>query len=475
MGGLRNEVPDMRNLILIIIVILALACERPLPHMPILSFDFAENPHDTLKVYYRDELDFSEIPLGKLALDSCGAGELKIDLEDHTFALVELAGKFIPVLLYPGLDLHMGGSLENVPSSITFSGEGSEVHSYLADLSLIYAAHAEWKGRPFHVLDSADFFERQEQIDRETAALRSGLSEKVRNSGRLMKLLDLEAEFNALWPALNNELVRQRPMNLDISKILDQPSGLASHSMNYWMALSLYYNARIQNTIFSSYGPEETDSIEYIYPELAFERIHSLQTSDELKELLSAWIMYKSFSAGQLTPILLKTYDTWTGSYPGSKYAAAIEKKRQAIEQLESGIPAPEISGITPAGDSLRLSDLLGKVVYVKVWATWCSPCIQSFPDLDVLEAEVASNGLQILCISSEQDQDKWRRFLEGNEIAGLQMHVSTGSFREDYLIAGVPRYILIDPEGRIADPNAPSPDKQELLEEIRKLIRQNI
>ncbi|MBD2756324.1 TlpA family protein disulfide reductase [Spirosoma validum] len=61
-------------------------------------------------------------------------------------------------------------------------------------------------------------------------------------------------------------------------------------------------------------------------------------------------------------------------------YAPTIQQKYTKWQALAPGQVAPNFTGVTPDGQSVSLSDLKGKIVYVDVWATWCMPCREEFP-----------------------------------------------------------------------------------------------
>ena len=65
---------------------------------------------------------------------------------------------------------------------------------------------------------------------------------------------------------------------------------------------------------------------------------------------------------------------------------AYFERREARLDLI--GKPAPQIEGKDVDGKPVRLSDLKGKVVLVDFWATWCPPCVASFPTLRQLSRE---------------------------------------------------------------------------------------
>jgi cytochrome c biogenesis protein CcmG, thiol:disulfide interchange protein DsbE len=64
---------------------------------------------------------------------------------------------------------------------------------------------------------------------------------------------------------------------------------------------------------------------------------------------------------------------------------------------LRVGAPAPAATLVTLEGQRISSADLLGQVVILTFWATWCSPCREELPLLSDYLAHHAAGGLQIL------------------------------------------------------------------------------
>ncbi|MEO1054547.1 MAG: TlpA disulfide reductase family protein, partial [Bacteroidota bacterium] len=143
---------------------------------------------------------------------------------------------------------------------------------------------------------------------------------------------------------------------------------------------------------------------------------------------------------------------------------------------LRAGQPAPFIYGITTNGKAFSTKDLRGKIVYVDLWATWCVPCIQEFPYLSEIEEAFQNNDeIEFLAVSIDKDEDKWRAFLTNRPVPGFQVlsqdHEQQSPIGEAYQVYGIPRYLLIDRQGKIIDAMAPRPSSGKLRDAITKLL----
>jgi len=73
---------------------------------------------------------------------------------------------------------------------------------------------------------------------------------------------------------------------------------------------------------------------------------------------------------------------------------------------LSVGKPAPPLVLHTLDGRSISSRDLLGKVLILTFWATWCGPCREELPLLSAYAARHAKQGLEVLAFSLDGPDD---------------------------------------------------------------------
>ena len=464
----------MKPFSLILISVALSGCNIQNQNLFTISFDLPENQNDTVNIFFNTPIDFGRAENHIVALDSFGHGEIQLDKGTYIFTRVDIKGKIVPVFTYPSGELTITGNTSDLPNSISYSGTGDNANNYYAAVSKIYKENEFWNEQYYGELDSTEFLKRREMIQSQIEVLDAKYFGKIINSDTVIQILLMDNEYQSLFQLFNYELFRQKQMDIDVSDMLENQSFLSSHSLFHHLALELFLRKRVLGPMWNSYDIKNSDSISYIFPQLAYDEIMSLGTSDQLKELLIAKVLYSYLSSAVLTPSVDTIYDLWQKAYPNSEYDTLLYKKYQAIKTLESGTAAPEIYGITTKGDSLFLSELKGKVIYIKVWATWCAPCIKSFPDWNKLQKEFADNdSIVFLSISIDKDIDKWRDMVASRKLSGININTDSKRIREDYLIPGIPRYILIDQNGRVVDANASSPSESKIQDKIIKLLAQ--
>lgn len=99
--------------------------------------------------------------------------------------------------------------------------------------------------------------------------------------------------------------------------------------------------------------------------------------------------------------IARKVCDLAVAEHPDPGVKAYFQRRRDRIEMI--GKPAPPIEGKDVDGKAVHLADFQGKVVLVDFWASWCPPCVSSFPLLHHLAAQHKDEGFVVLGVNLDQ------------------------------------------------------------------------
>ena len=139
---------------------------------------------------------------------------------------------------------------------------------------------------------------------------------------------------------------------------------------------------------------------------------------------------------------------------------------------LSRGAPSPAFRFTDSIGNVYKQDDFKGKKVYMDVWATWCKPCIELQPAWDKLvDIYADKDSVLFVSVSMDQTKDQWLKYLKKHKLSGLLLYAGDGGWESDfainYEIKGIPRFILLDENGKILASHAPRPDEIEKLEII--------
>ena len=136
------------------------------------------------------------------------------------------------------------------------------------------------------------------------------------------------------------------------------------------------------------------------------------------------------------------------------------------------GQPAPDFSFPDINGKLVSLGDLRGKYVYIDIWATYCSPCRAEIPYLQKLEEKLKDKNIYFVSISVDTNKKAWENMVKKDQLGGIQLRCGKNpKFMDDYDISGIPRFILIDPEGRFCETHVGHPSTPGWGEHLTKLV----
>jgi cytochrome c biogenesis protein CcmG/thiol:disulfide interchange protein DsbE len=119
-------------------------------------------------------------------------------------------------------------------------------------------------------------------------------------------------------------------------------------------------------------------------------------------------------------------------------------------EPLTVGMAAPDFSLPDVEGKTVRLSDYRGKVVFLNFWATWCKPCKEEMPSMEILWDNFKSEDFVMLAISMDRVTTKKDipPFIESMKLTFPILTDSWGQTDKRYKLMGVPETYIIDQNG---------------------------
>ena len=184
-------------------------------------------------------------------------------------------------------------------------------------------------------------------------------------------------------------------------------------------------------------------------------------------------------NSGQMLGVgegLQKAYDYLIANTTQETYKEKYTESFEKLKLLAKGMPSPTFESYeNHKGGTTSLTDLKGKYTYIDVWATWCGPCLREIPSLKAVEEEYHDKNINFVSASIDKakDYDTWVSMVTDKELTGFQLMADndwSSQFAKDYQINGIPRFILVDPEGNIVSADAPRPSDPKLKELFTEL-----
>jgi len=183
----------------------------------------------------------------------------------------------------------------------------------------------------------------------------------------------------------------------------------------------------------------------------------------------------KRYPDSHFMPGIIHSIEGLTGFY--AAFYPGLNKSQSASNEIalkEDILFSPDIKFIEgeesiTAFDSL-LYQFKGKNIFVDFWASWCAPCRYEFRYADSLHHFLQANNIEMLYISTDEDESKWKNTLSQYDLKGYHFRVANQELRRELrnIVHFIPTYMIIDSTGKIIEYDAEEPHtKSKLYEQL--------
>jgi len=130
---------------------------------------------------------------------------------------------------------------------------------------------------------------------------------------------------------------------------------------------------------------------------------------------------------------------------------------------------APNFQLTSSDGRTVTLESLTGKVVLIDFWATWCGPCREALPHVKKIAKRFAGPQFQVISISLDRDDAKWREFIAQNEMTWIQYRDGSfeGPVAKTFGVSAIPATFTIDADGILQDQHVGDADIEGKLKKL--------
>lgn len=135
-------------------------------------------------------------------------------------------------------------------------------------------------------------------------------------------------------------------------------------------------------------------------------------------------------------------------------------------------VDTPKIEAIDLQGKAWTTAELLGKVVVLNFWATWCAPCKDELPTLQTLH-DISDNQTVVLTINVREPAARASRYMQSTDMTFPVISDAKGELAKRWGVTVYPTTILIAPNGQarwrvVGDVDWSGPQANAWLTELR-------
>ena len=415
----------------------------------IVSFDVNEPMVDEVVLVYHNNVSFFK-------LDESGHTEAVLKGMDAVYAKVFYGRDSKMIYLEEGDEVNVTFEGNNFKETFTFEGGNSSAVEYLNSITLTSLPDETY------ALSFSDFMQK--------------LTAKRNDAVKLLEAYGLRSSGNFL------EMEKGRIVYSYGAMVLMYPmahavmsSGDAHFPEEEYYSVVEDYMIEDENLVdldeyraFVAEGAhvldEENGHVKGIYPKTLAQmryiadRYQSQKVRENLLHYLAA--PYVDRYGTRDIQDLENIYKTYVKD---EALLADYAAKREKWDFSKPGKPSPDFKAVDIEGKEWSLKDFRGKYVYIDLWATWCNPCRREFPFLKQLKADFEDAEIVFLGLSTDGDKSKWEDMIKSGELSGVQLYIGPqSSFQKAYNVEGIPRFILLDKEGKIISNDMSRPSSEE-------------
>lgn len=138
-------------------------------------------------------------------------------------------------------------------------------------------------------------------------------------------------------------------------------------------------------------------------------------------------------------------------------------------EGVEVGNKAIDFEVELLSGEKVKLSNYLGKPIFLNFWATWCGPCVREMPDIEKIKTEYGDN-LVVLAINGGELKEDVEAFINKK---GFTFNIGineSGDILEKYDSMYIPLSVFIDKDGVIRERKVGTLSEQDMKNIVESL-----
>lgn len=128
--------------------------------------------------------------------------------------------------------------------------------------------------------------------------------------------------------------------------------------------------------------------------------------------------------------------------------------------------------------EPISMEEIVSKkqITYIDFWASWCAPCRAEIPASLNLYQTYQAKGINFVYISTDDNPNNWQKAIKqlglGEKLHFRLLDSETFRVANKFKITSIPRYVLIDKDGKVINSDAPRPSDPKIHKIFNELLK---
>lgn len=409
----------------------------------------------------------AELHLGQtthpLELDSSGKATLPLDKGQFGYATLKLGNERILLYIEPGNSFSIYIYGDHALGNARFEGKGAAKNTYLQqetlnrpqfDYELDEQAFLqqldEHIARQFHLVDSMRFDTHFSKIEKE----------RIRFS--TYSALENYPLYHA-WSTGDKEYTPDSTYLSRVKSLIIEDESLMELEEYKTGIASLVH-------LISTCNLKEYNAYKQLKAQVSYVlgNIHNRT----LKEFLISRFTYNYLTGVGIDEHTNEIVEIFNTNVQDTAYRSRFFDRYHRCLRIAQGQPSCNFTFTDKSGQAYHLKDFEGQYLFLNIWTTWGLPCQAENIAWEKLATRFKDQNIRFVSVSCDKERSTWERTIRTDSTLSLQLYMGKDeSFQDFYMIRGVPRFILIDPQGNIIGSDMPRPSDPAATRILQELL----
>ncbi|MBC8084990.1 MAG: redoxin family protein [Hymenobacter sp.] len=199
--------------------------------------------------------------------------------------------------------------------------------------------------------------------------------------------------------------------------------------------------------------------------------IAKTQLSGAARPVIMGRVLQESFRFGHVKQSAAMLAD-FRAVDTRNRYFPVLQHDFETHKAFAIGSPAPDFKLVTTTGDTIRLRDFRGKLVYLNFWRTTSGLCLRDVPYAAELARKFEGKNIVFINIALDENEGAWKQLVIGKKMPGIQVHSNGGTrapIARAYALEDVPAYFLLAEDGTFLNTRPKRLSSRAAVDEIKE------